>query len=150
MECRFRGFMRISIGSARRHATTGRAAAGTRRAEWRRVAGDGTQREHMTMRRVSRCVLALILWGSSPIVSRAQAPVGAPPYRSAVAPGVSDAQTPSVAPGAPTTRIAQIELARRQKDATLWPERESPLVARANRLLNRGLFEGIQTGEGNN
>ena len=50
----------------------------------------------------------------------------------------------------PTTRVEQMELARRQKDATLWPERESPLVARANRLLDRGFIEGIETGQGNN
>jgi surface antigen Omp85-like protein len=49
-----------------------------------------------------------------------------------------------------TTRTEEIERARRQKQAILWPERESPLVARANGLLDRGLGEGIQSGEGNN
>jgi len=48
------------------------------------------------------------------------------------------------------TRAEEIELARNQKVATLWPEREDPLVIRANRLLDRGLLEGIQSGEGNN
>jgi hypothetical protein len=32
----------------------------------------------------------------------------------------------------PQTRADEIELARREKGATLWPERESPMVARAN------------------
>src|SRR6186997_1694810 len=65
------------------------------------------------------------------------------------------AQTPTAPPpvkpaAEPTTRVEQIKLARRQKDATLWPERKSPLVIRANRLLDRGFIEGIETGEGNN
>ena len=50
----------------------------------------------------------------------------------------------------PATRVEEIEQARRQKHATLWPERESPLVVRANRLLDRGLTAGIQSGEGAN
>jgi hypothetical protein len=49
-----------------------------------------------------------------------------------------------------TTRTEAIELARRQKQATLWPEREGPLVDRANNLLDRGLLEGIRSGAGNN
>jgi hypothetical protein len=69
----------------------------------------------------------------------------------AQAPAAGEAQTPAGSPAAPpTTRAGQIELARRQKDATLWPEREHPLVERVNRLLDRGLIEGIRTGEGNN
>jgi hypothetical protein len=32
----------------------------------------------------------------------------------------------------------------------LWPERENPLVVKANRLVDRGFIEGIQTGQGNN
>jgi len=48
------------------------------------------------------------------------------------------------------TRAEEIELARRQKHATLWPEREGLLVGPANRLLERGLLEGIQNGLGNN
>jgi outer membrane protein assembly factor BamA len=50
----------------------------------------------------------------------------------------------------PATRTEEIERARREKHATLWPERESPLVARANGLLDRGLQEGIRSGAGNN
>lgn len=50
----------------------------------------------------------------------------------------------------PTTRAEQIELARRQKHATLWPEREDPMVVRANGLVDRGLLEGVQTGQGKN
>ena len=50
----------------------------------------------------------------------------------------------------PATRAEQIERQRREKQATLWPEREDPLVARANNLLNRGLLEGIQSGAGAN
>jgi outer membrane protein assembly factor BamA len=69
----------------------------------------------------------------------------------AQAPIAGDVQTPSasLAPP-PTTRLELIELARRQKDATLWPERESPLVGRVNRLMDRGLIEGIRSGEGSN
>ena len=48
------------------------------------------------------------------------------------------------------TRAEEIELARRQKHATLWPEREGLLVGPANRLLERGLLEGIRNGLGNN
>ena len=63
----------------------------------------------------------------------------------------ADAQTPPASPALePTTRVGQIELARRQKNATLWPERENPLVVRANRLVDRGLIEGIESGKGNN
>jgi hypothetical protein len=50
----------------------------------------------------------------------------------------------------PVSRAEEIEVARRQKQATLWPEREDPLVARANGLLDRGFGEGIQSGAGNN
>jgi hypothetical protein len=48
------------------------------------------------------------------------------------------------------TRAEEIERARNQKAATLWPERENPLVPRANGLLDRGLMEGIRSGAGNN
>ena len=69
----------------------------------------------------------------------------------AQAPTAGDAQAPSASPAAQaTTRLELIEFARRQKDATLWPERESPLVARVNRLMDRGLIQGIRTGDGNN
>ena len=57
--------------------------------------------------------------------------------------------TPTLAQ-APTTRVEEIEQARREKMARLWPERESPLVARVNRLIERGLGTGIETGKGVN
>ncbi len=62
------------------------------------------------------------------------------------------AADPQAAGGAtePATRTEEIERARIDKHATLWPEKESPLVARANGLLDRGLKEGIQSGRGNN
>jgi hypothetical protein len=107
----------------------------------------------VTTRHVSRCGCALVVWASSAALSLAQAPTGPPVPSVGATPVAVDAQTPAADPGvpsAPTTRVEQIELARRQKDATLWPERENPLVARANRLLNRGFIEGIQTGQGNN
>ena len=94
---------------------------------------------HVTIRHGSRWLGAVLAWGMSASVALAQAPTA------------GDAQTPSASPATPpATRVEQIELARRQKDATLWPEREHPLVARVNRLLDRGLIEGIRTGEGNN
>jgi hypothetical protein len=49
---------------------------------------------------------------------------------------------------AQSTRAAEIEQARRDKQARLWPERESPLVARANALAERGFREGIEDGRG--
>lgn len=70
-----------------------------------------------------------------------------PPATSQPPPAVDPAQP---GPPAPTTREAAIALARRQKHARLWPERENPLVVRANRLMDRGFVEGIQSGEGNN
>ena len=89
------------------------------------------------MRRGSRCLWAVLFWGLSAPFALAQAP--------------PEAQTPPASPAPqPTTRVEQIEFARRQKDATFWPEREHPLVARVNRLLDRGLIDGILTGEGNN
>ena len=50
----------------------------------------------------------------------------------------------------PTSRAEQIRQARRDKSARLWPERESPLVDEANRLLERGFYEGIESGQGAN
>src|SRR5262245_3348707 len=50
----------------------------------------------------------------------------------------------------PASRAEEIEYARRQKQAMLWPEREDPLVARANGLLDRGLGGGLRSGAGNN
>jgi outer membrane protein assembly factor BamA len=50
----------------------------------------------------------------------------------------------------PTSRAEAIEQQRHDKNATLWPEREAPLVARANHLLDRGLIEGLRSGKGPN
>src|SRR5262245_5398449 len=50
----------------------------------------------------------------------------------------------------PASRTEEIERALREKQATLWPEREDPLVARANGLLDRGLQEGAPSGAGAN
>jgi hypothetical protein len=50
----------------------------------------------------------------------------------------------------PKTRTEQIEEARRDKQARLWPERESPLVDRVNKLVERGLFDGFESGKGAN
>jgi outer membrane protein assembly factor BamA len=92
-------------------------------------------------------LVAVLVWGLSTPLSLAQSVTAVP----SVTPASGDAQTPTASPDPqPTTREGQIELARRQKDATLWPERENPLVVKANRLLDRGLIEGIQTGQGNN
>jgi outer membrane protein assembly factor BamA len=41
-------------------------------------------------------------------------------------------------------------MARRDKQARLWPERESPLVRLANDLIERGFREGIEDGYGAN
>jgi hypothetical protein len=50
----------------------------------------------------------------------------------------------------PASRTEALESARRQKQAMLWPERQDPLVARANGLLDRGFGEGLRTGTGAN
>jgi len=50
----------------------------------------------------------------------------------------------------PASRTEEIEAARREKQATLWPEREDPMVARANSLLDRGLGDGLLSGAGAN
>ncbi len=62
----------------------------------------------------------------------------------------ASAQEPAAPAQQPATRAEAIEQERREKHATLWPERESPLVVKANGLLDRGLLEGIQSGRGNN
>ena len=85
-----------------------------------------------------------VLIVSPPVL--AQAPTAAPASTTPAA--STTAQTPAATP-APATRLEQMELARRQKYATLWPEHESPLVVKANRLETRGFVEGIQSGEGN-
>lgn len=51
---------------------------------------------------------------------------------------------------AQTTRAEEIDQARRDKQARLWPEHESPLVRRANDLIERGFREGIEDGYGAN
>ena len=48
------------------------------------------------------------------------------------------------------SRAQEIQSARAEKMAHLWPERESPLVQRVDQLLERGLLEGAQTGQGAN
>jgi hypothetical protein len=48
------------------------------------------------------------------------------------------------------TRTEEIEDARREKRARLWPERESPLVEEVNKLVERGLLEGAESGKGSN
>jgi len=50
----------------------------------------------------------------------------------------------------PATRTEEIERARREKIARLWPERESPMVAQVNGLVERGLGEGLESGKGVN
>src|SRR5215510_14930064 len=51
---------------------------------------------------------------------------------------------------AQSTRAEEIDMARRDKQARLWPERESPLVRQANDLIERGFREGIEDGYGAN
>ena len=92
----------------------------------------------MTIRHERRWLWVVLASGLSAPTVLAQAPTAADVCASA-----------SLAAPA-TTRLGLIELARRQKDATLWPERESPLVSRVNGLMDRGLIEGIRSGEGNN
>ena len=48
------------------------------------------------------------------------------------------------------SRAREIQSARAEKMAHLWPERESPLVEQVNKLVERGLLEGAQTGMGAN
>ncbi len=48
------------------------------------------------------------------------------------------------------SRAQEIRSARADKMAHLWPERESPLVQQVNTLVERGLLEGAQTGQGAN
>jgi len=49
---------------------------------------------------------------------------------------------------AQSTREEEIDQARRDQQARLWPERESPMVALANALAERGFKEGIEDGRG--
>ena len=50
----------------------------------------------------------------------------------------------------PTTRAEAIAEERAEKIASLWPERQSPMVARVNGLVERGLGEGLDSGKGAN
>ena len=49
-----------------------------------------------------------------------------------------------------TTREETIAAERNDKVAELWPERTSPIVDRANRLVERGFHEGLDSGKGAN
>jgi hypothetical protein len=49
---------------------------------------------------------------------------------------------------AQSTRAEELAQARRDRQARLWPERESPMVAHANALAERGFREGIEDGRG--
>jgi hypothetical protein len=88
---------------------------------------------------VRDCSLAAVALLVAAVAAEAQADTQTAPQTAAVG---------QLSP--PTTREEQIRFERRQKQATLWPERESPLAARANRLMERGFIEGLETGEGNN
>jgi outer membrane protein assembly factor BamA len=55
---------------------------------------------------------------------------------------------PAAAQPEPQTRAAVIQQERQEKEAVLWPERQSPLVDRVNRLVERGFREGLDTGQG--
>ncbi len=48
------------------------------------------------------------------------------------------------------TRTEAINQERQDKQARLWPERESPMVRQANGLIERGFREGIEDGMGAN
>ena len=61
--------------------------------------------------------------------------------------GVSVA-TPAAAQTEPETRADVIRQERQEKEAELWPERQSPFVNRVNALVERGLREGLDSGEG--
>ena len=55
---------------------------------------------------------------------------------------------PAAAQTEPQTRAALIQQERQEKEAVLWPERESPLVQRVNRLMERGFRDGLDSGQG--
>jgi hypothetical protein len=48
----------------------------------------------------------------------------------------------------PKTRAEVIAAERQEKVAELWPERESPMVAQVNGLVERGFKEGLDSGKG--
>jgi len=115
------------------------------------VRSRGCNRSNMTNRLVSRWLCAVLVSVLSGQLVLAQATTETQAPAPATSSGLTDAQVPAPAPAPDSeTRAGQIELERRLKRATLWPERENPLVVRANRLLDRGLLEGIQSGAGNN
>ncbi len=45
------------------------------------------------------------------------------------------------------TRTEAIEAQRRDHQARLWPERESPLVEAINNLVEPGLYDGARSGK---
>jgi hypothetical protein len=56
--------------------------------------------------------------------------------------------TPAAAQTAPETRADVIRQARQEKEAELWPERQSPFVNQVNALVERGLRDGLDSGQG--
>ena len=62
-------------------------------------------------------------------------------------PALAQQQQPATGP---TTREETIAAERNDKVAELWPERTSPIVDRANRLVERGFREGLDSGKGAN
>ena len=62
----------------------------------------------------------------------------------------SSASAQELETSTPTTRAEAIAEERAEKIASLWPERQSPMVARVNGLVDRGLGEGLDCGKGAN
>ncbi len=58
------------------------------------------------------------------------------------------AAAPAAAQTEPQTRADVIRQERQEKEAELWPERQSPFVNRVNELVERGLREGLDSGQG--
>jgi Omp85 superfamily domain len=56
--------------------------------------------------------------------------------------------TPAAAQTEPQTRADVIRQERQEQEAELWPERQSPLVNQVNGLVERGLREGLDSGQG--
>ncbi|HOB51899.1 MAG TPA: BamA/TamA family outer membrane protein [Acidobacteriota bacterium] len=52
--------------------------------------------------------------------------------------------------GQAETRAEEIGFLRRDKTAQLWPETQSPLVDKLNKLVDRGLYEGFENTKGTN
>src|SRR5262245_22655752 len=57
---------------------------------------------------------------------------------------------PVAAQTEPQTRADVIRQERQEKEAELWPERQSPFVDRVNTLVERGFKEGLDSGQGAN